>query len=101
MAPDPYGDEALQVFLRRSWGQLPANTWQRLPGAPTPLYTRAVEAFAQAIQRGEPAPISGRDARQVLELILAIYQAAAEKRTIALEAHAGTNISNALQRAEF
>ncbi len=89
MAPDPYGDEALQVFLRRSWGELPANTWQRLPGSPAPLYTRAVEAFAHAIQRGEPAPIGGRDARQVLAIVLAIYQAAAEKRTIALEEHDG------------
>jgi UDP-N-acetyl-2-amino-2-deoxyglucuronate dehydrogenase len=98
MAPDPYGDAALQVFLRRSWGELAVNTWQRLPSAPMPLYTRAVEAFAQAIQRNEPAPIGGHDARQVLAIVLAIYQAAAEKRMIVLEAQ-GTNISNALQRA--
>ncbi|MFL5805725.1 MAG: Gfo/Idh/MocA family protein [Roseiflexaceae bacterium] len=91
MAPDPYGDAALQVFLRQSWNDIPAGVWQRLPGQPAPVYTRAVEDFARAAQRGEPAPTSGRDARSVLAIVLAIYRAAAEKRTVRLEEFNGAS----------
>jgi predicted dehydrogenase len=86
MVPDPYGDRALQVYLRRSWSELPAGVWQQLPSSPAPLYASAIEAFARAVQRGEPAPTGGHDARRVLEVVLAIYQAAAERRTIAIKA---------------
>jgi UDP-N-acetyl-2-amino-2-deoxyglucuronate dehydrogenase len=86
MAPDPYGDGALQVYLRQSWSELPAGVWQQLPSSPAPLYTGAIEAFARAVQRGEPAPTGGHDARRVLAVVLAIYQAAAERRTIAIKA---------------
>lgn len=82
--PDPYGSEAWQLFLRRPWGEIPANTWQTMPGAQARVYAEAVDAFARAVQNGEPAPTSGWDARQTLATILAIYQAAEEKRTISL-----------------
>ncbi|HLE26816.1 MAG TPA: Gfo/Idh/MocA family oxidoreductase [Anaerolineales bacterium] len=82
--PDPYGDDPLQVFLRRDWGGLPAGRWQALPGAPAPVYVEAIEAFARAVQQGQAPPTGGRDARQVLAIVLAIYQAAAEKRTMIL-----------------
>jgi predicted dehydrogenase len=91
MAPDPYGDAALQVFLRQSWNDIPAGAWQQLPGQPAPIYTRAVEDFTRAVQRGEPAPTSGRDARSVLAVVLAIYRAAAEKRTVMLEEFGGAS----------
>lgn len=83
--PDAYGDGALQVFLRQGWGDIPANVWHTLPTPPISVYAEAVEAFAQAVQRGEPAPTSGKDARCVLAVVLAIYQAAAEKRTITIQ----------------
>ena len=83
--PDAYGDGALQVFLRQGWGDIPANVWHTLPTPPISVYAEAVEAFAQAVQRGEPAPTSGEDARCVLAVVLAIYQAAAEKRTITIQ----------------
>ncbi len=83
--PDPYGVEPLQVFLRQAWGDVPANTWHTVPGAKAQVYAAAIEAFARAVRSGEPAPTNGRDARRVLKTVLALYQAAAEKRTITLQ----------------
>ncbi|MGH2524433.1 MAG: hypothetical protein ACRDH2_18145, partial [Anaerolineales bacterium] len=80
--PDAYGDGLLQVYLRRAWGDIPANTWRAVPGAKAQVYAEAVEAFARAVQSGQPAPTNGDDARQTLAAVLAIYQAAKEKRTI-------------------
>lgn len=80
--PDPYGSDAWQVFLRQPWGDIPANAWHTIPGAKAPVYAEAVEAFARAVQRGQPAPTSGQDARHTLATVLGIYQAAKEKRTI-------------------
>jgi predicted dehydrogenase len=83
--PDVYGDGPLQVFLRREWGGLPAGVWQTVEAAPAPVFAKAVEAFARAVQRGEPAPTNGHDARRALATVLAIYQSAAEKRTIMIQ----------------
>lgn len=83
--PDPYGDGPLQVFLRQGWGNIPANHWHTLPTVRISAYAGAVEAFAQAVQLGKPAPTNGEDARRTLATVLAIYQAAAEKRTITLQ----------------
>ncbi len=83
--PDPYGEGALEVLLRQPWGEFPINAWHTLPTAPVSVYAEAVEAFAQAVQRGEPPPTNGHDARRVLSVVLAIYQAAAEKRTITIQ----------------
>lgn len=80
--PDPYGSDSWQVFLRQPWDDIPANVWQTLPGAKAPVYAEAVEAFARAVQNGEPAPTSGQDARQTLATVLALYQSAEEKRAI-------------------
>jgi UDP-N-acetyl-2-amino-2-deoxyglucuronate dehydrogenase len=84
--PDPYGNGSASVFLRREWGEFPAGEWRTLPVAAAPAYTRAVEDFARAVQEGRLAPIGGRDARRVLEVVLAIYQSALERRTISWEA---------------
>lgn len=83
--PDPYGSDSWQVFLRQPWGDLPANTWQTVPGVKAPVYAEAVDAFARAIQNGEPAPTSGQDARQTLATVLALYQSAEEKRAITVD----------------
>jgi predicted dehydrogenase len=85
--PDAYGDGGLQVYLRQAWGDIPANVWHTVPGSEAQVYAEAVEAFARAVQRGEPAPTNGHDARRVLATVLAIYQAAAEKRTLSIPIH--------------
>ena len=82
--PDAHGDGWLQVYLRRAWGDIPANLWHTVPGAKAQVYAEAVEAFARAVQQGEPAPTNGHDARRVLATVLALYQAAAEKRTLSI-----------------
>jgi predicted dehydrogenase len=82
--PDVYGAGALQVFLRRAWGDTPAGVWHSGPAEPVSAYVAAVEALARAVQRREPAPTSGVDARRVLAIVLAIYRAATEQRTITL-----------------
>jgi UDP-N-acetyl-2-amino-2-deoxyglucuronate dehydrogenase len=82
--PDAYGADPLRVFLRRDWGGLAAGHWHTLPCIRVPVYARAAEAFARAVQRGEPAPTSGREARMVLAVVLGLYQAAAERQTLAI-----------------
>ncbi len=84
--PNPYGNGSLSVFLRRERRDIPAGAWHTLPAPAAPVYTRAVEDFARAVQEGRPAPIGGRDARRVLAIVLAIYQSALERRTINWEA---------------
>jgi predicted dehydrogenase len=80
--PDPYGEGALRVYLRQPQGDIPAGKWHTLPTRPVKVYQEAIEGFAGAILRDESAPASGRDARQVLSTVLAIYQSAAEGRSI-------------------
>lgn len=80
--PDPYGPGSVQVFVNEAWGTLTPGVWHTVDCPATPVFLNAVEAFARAVQAGETAPTSGRDGRRVLEIILAIYQAAAEGRTI-------------------
>jgi predicted dehydrogenase len=84
LLPDPYHGGKVSVFTRRPWRDLPPNCWITLPAEDTPVYERALEAFAQAAMRGEPAPIGGRDARRVLATVLALYQSSAEGREVRL-----------------
>lgn len=80
--PDPYGSDPLQVYLRRVWGNLTAGQWHTLPIEPVPVHLQAVEDFARAVQSRGYSAINAHTARQVLALVLAIYQSANEKRTI-------------------
>lgn len=80
--PDPYGSGPLQVYLRRAWDEFTAGQWHSIPTEPVPVYQRAIEDFAQAVGTKRCVPISAQDARQVLAVVLAIYQSAAERRTI-------------------
>lgn len=82
--PDPYGSDAMQVYLKKDWGDLSADKWHSIPMESVPVYQRALEGFAQAVQSGECAPINAQAARQVLAVVLAMYQSAAERRTISL-----------------
>lgn len=82
--PDPYGSDPLQMYLRRAWNEFKAEQWHSVLFQPVPVYQRAVEDFVQAVRTGGCVPISAQDARQVLAVVLAIYQSAAEKRTITI-----------------
>jgi len=74
----------LQLYLQRAWEQYSADQWHALPLEYVPVYQRAIENFARAVQFKQPAPIDGKAARQVLSVVLAIYQSAAERRTISI-----------------
>src|SRR5215213_4461661 len=80
--PDPYGQNPLRIYLKRTWGNFAAEQWHSIPTEPVPVYQRAIDDFVQAVQSKQCAPIDARAARQVLAVVLAIYQSAAEKRTI-------------------
>ena len=82
--PDPYGADPLRVYLNRAWDDLKPGQWHSIPTEPAPVYRLAVEDFARAVQSGECLPIDAHMARQVLAVVLAIYQSAAEKRTITI-----------------
>jgi UDP-N-acetyl-2-amino-2-deoxyglucuronate dehydrogenase len=85
--PDAYGQGPLQVYLRQPWGDLTAGVWHTLPQTPVNAYALALDDFARAVQHGQPAPTSGRDARAILAIILALYESAATGHVIQL-AHA-------------
>ena len=82
--PDPYGSDPLRIYLRRSWGEFSAGQWHSIPTESVPVYGRAVEDFARAVRTDGRAPVSARDARRVLAVVLGIYQSAAERRTITI-----------------
>jgi predicted dehydrogenase len=82
--PDPYGSNPLRIYLKRSFREYDAGQWHAIPTPSVPVYQRAIEAFAGAVQSGQCAPIDGHAARQVLSVVLAIYQSAVEKRIITI-----------------
>lgn len=87
---DPYHGTSYQIFLRESWNGLAANTWHTLPFATTNPYEGAAAAFAEAVRRGEPAPVGGVDARRVLRIVLGMYQSAREARVIEIDSPASS-----------
>jgi len=82
--PDPYGSDAMQVYMKKDWGDLSADKWHSIPMESVPVYRRALEDFAQAVQSGECAPINAQDAWNVLAVVLAMYRSAVERKTISI-----------------
>ena len=82
--PDPYGPGPLQIYLKQPLGEFVAGQWHSIPTESIPVYERAIEEFARAVQSGRCAPIDAHAARQVLSVVLATYRSAAEKRTITI-----------------
>jgi predicted dehydrogenase len=80
--PDPYGSEPLQIYMKNSTRELSAEQWHTIPMETVPVYQRAVDDFARAVQLNQCVPIGAESARRVLAIVLAIYQSATEKRTI-------------------
>jgi len=70
--------------LKQAWADFVAGEWHSIPTEPVPVYQRAIEDFVQAVRTKGCVPISAEDARQVLAVVLAIYQSAAERRIIAI-----------------
>ena len=82
--PDPYGTDPLQIYLKRPWSQFSSGQWYSVSSEPGSVYRRAIEDYAEAVQSGRCAPVDGHAARQVLAVVLAMYQSASEKRTITI-----------------
>lgn len=80
--PDPYGNDPLQVWLKSGSRELEAGVWHSIPVEAVNTYAGAVDDFASAAARGSAAPTSGQDARRILQLVLALYEAAGEKKTV-------------------
>jgi hypothetical protein len=51
---------------------------------PVNVYRYAVDDFAGAALKRRPAPINGHDARRVLEIVLGMYESAAEHQVVNL-----------------
>jgi predicted dehydrogenase len=94
--PSLYGDDPVQLYLRREWGEpaLAAGQWHSLPHEPAPIFQRTVDAFAQAVRCGEPPSPSGRDARQVLAIVLSLYQSAEAQSVQRIEHQEATHASS-------
>jgi predicted dehydrogenase len=82
--PDPYGSQPLQIYLKHSHQQFSAKQWHTLALESVSVYQRAIDEYAKALQTDKCVPIDAKAARQVLAVVLAIYQSAAEKKTIPL-----------------
>ena len=82
--PDPYGNNPLQLYLKRNWDNFEAGTWHSLQNEQVPVYKCAIEDFARSVQSGECVPINSHDARYVLSVVLGIYQSAKEQRIISI-----------------
>jgi predicted dehydrogenase len=82
--PDPYGSDPLQIYLSRPWAEFSSGEWYSIPSETMNVYQRAIEDYAGAVQSRDQVPIDAAAARQVLAVVLAIYQSAAEKRTISI-----------------
>jgi predicted dehydrogenase len=82
--PDPYGSDPLRIYLRQAWAEFSAGQWHSIPTETVPVYQRAVEDFARALRTDGCVPIDAQEARRVLAVVLAIYQSAAERRTITI-----------------
>ena len=80
--PDPYGSDPLRVYLKRQYKQLISGQWHTISVEPVSVYQRAIEEYAKALQSGSCVPIGAQATRQVLSVVLAIYQSAAEQRSI-------------------
>jgi predicted dehydrogenase len=82
--PDPYGSDPLRLYLGQAWEEFAAEQWHVIPTESVPVYRRAIEDFARALQTRGCVPIPAQDARRVLAVVLAIYQSAVEKRIITI-----------------
>jgi len=85
--PSLYGDDDVQIYLRRAWGEpaLAAGAWHRLPHAPAHIYQGTVDAFARAVQSGAAPSPNGRDAREILAIVLGLYQSSATHTATVIE----------------
>ena len=82
--PDPYGSDPLRIYFKRPYNQFSPEQWHSISAEPISVYQRAIEEYTNALRSGGCIPIDGQVARQVLAVILAIYQSAAERRPITI-----------------
>jgi predicted dehydrogenase len=82
--PDLYSTDPIRIYLKRAWGDLAAGQWHSILTQAVPVYQLAIEDFVTAVQSRQCVPIDAQAARQVLAVVLGIYQSAAERRTISI-----------------
>jgi len=82
--PHLYGTDPLQIYLKRSWGEYSSAEWHSISRESVSVHQQAIDAYAKAVQSGGCPPIDAQAARQVLAVVLAIYQSAANKKTITI-----------------
>jgi len=82
--PDPYRSDPLRIYFKRPYNQFGPEQWYSISAEPISVYQRAIEEYAKALRSGNCIPIDGQAARQVLAVILAIYQSANERKSITI-----------------
>jgi predicted dehydrogenase len=82
--PDPYGSDPLRIYLKRPYNQFSSEQWHSISTEPISVYQQAIEEYAKALRSGGCIPIDAQAARQVLAVVLAIYQSATEKKSITI-----------------
>jgi len=82
--PDPYTTAPLQIYSTQPIKDLTPGQWHSIPIEPVKVYQHAIEDFARAVRSNQCAPIGAKAARQVLSVVLAIYQSSIEKRMITI-----------------
>jgi predicted dehydrogenase len=82
--PDPYGSNAMQFYVKRTWRDFTGRHWHSIPMESVPVHQRAIDEYVKAIRSGDCVPIDAQAARRVLAIVLAIYQSSAEQRPISI-----------------
>jgi 1,5-anhydro-D-fructose reductase (1,5-anhydro-D-mannitol-forming) len=76
--PDPFGAAPLRLY------SIADKTWRDHPVERPDSHMLMLESFVRAILNDGPVPAGASDAAASLAAVLAIYRAAAEKRTVAI-----------------
>lgn len=82
--PHPYGNDPLQIYLKEAWREFVAEQWHSIPIKPVQVYQCVIDDFAKAVRSKSEPPVNAQAARQVLAVVSAIYQSAAEQKTISI-----------------
>jgi len=82
--PDPYTSAPLQIYSMQSVNDLTPGHWHSIPMEPVKVHQHAIDDFARAVRSNQCAPIDAKSARQVLSVVLAIYQSSVEKRMVTI-----------------
>jgi predicted dehydrogenase len=81
--PDPYQDpRTVRIYLRRPHTGLDAGRWIDIVGPDGNSFAELLGAFASAARAGRPPAVGAREAARALDIVLRIYDASRNARSM-------------------